>query len=170
MTIKIIGAVLVIFGCGSFGFLLAAAHRRKVRLLTEILSAIEFMECEIQYKLTPLPDLSRLTAVTCKSVLKNIFISFAEELDNQISPDVSKCMRAAIASFPDIPEPAKAILHYLGSALGQFDLEGQLKGLHAVKAQCKNDLQSLIKNQDVRIRNYQTLGLCAGAAMVILFI
>ncbi len=170
MTIKIIGAILVIGGCGSFGFILAAAHKRQVRFLSALLSAIAFMECEIQYKLTPLPDLCRLTADVCSGILKKLFLSFAKELDSQISPDVAKCMHAAIAQHPEIPETTKSVLRLLSTAIGQFNLEGQLKGLAAVEAQCKNDLQKLTNNQDVRIRNYQTLGLCAGAAVVILFI
>lgn len=170
MTMKLIGAFLVIAGCGSFGFMLAAVHRREVLSLTSLLSAIEFMECEIQYRLTPLPDLCRLTAENCSGYLRKLFISLAEELDSQVSPDVAKCMRAAMLKYPDIPDTTKSAVQYLGSALGQFHLEGQLKGLASVKVQCRNDLQTLTNNQDIRIRNYQTLGLCAGAAMVILFI
>jgi hypothetical protein len=54
--------------------------------------------------------------------------------------------------------------------MGRFDLEGQLNGLEAVRTRCRDWLDELISGREVRLRNYQTLGLCAGAALVILFI
>ena len=58
----------------------------------------------------------------------------------------------------------------LGRWLGRFDLDGQLKGLDAVRQECRRHLEELNNNREVRLRSYQTLGLCAGAAIAILFI
>ena len=62
------------------------------------------------------------------------------------------------------------ILSELGESLGRFDLPGQLKGLEAVRRKCLMELEALGRNRTERLRCYQTLGLCAGAALVILFI
>ena len=58
----------------------------------------------------------------------------------------------------------------MGSSLGRFDLEGQLQGLESVRIYCREQLDELSKDRDVRLRSYQTLGLCAGAALAILFV
>ena len=50
-----------------------------------------------------------------------------------------------------------------------FDLAGQLKSLKALQRACQDALVSLERDKDVRMRNYQTLGLCAGAALAIIF-
>ena len=59
---------------------------------------------------------------------------------------------------------------WLGASLGRFDLQGQLQGIESVRAQCRKDLAELEDNRDQRLRSYQTLGLCAGCALAILFL
>lgn len=170
MTIKLFGALLIIAGCGGFGFMIASSHRKEVKTLRQFISALDFMDCEIQYRLTALPDLCRMTASASCGVVRNAFNALAAELENQISPNVEKCMCAALENTRDVPKLTRRALELLGSSLGRFALEGQLKGLEAVRSESRRILDTYTKNQDVRLRSYQTLGLCAGAAIAILFI
>lgn len=170
MNIRILGAILVILGCGSFGFLIAASHRREVRVLRQLLAALDFMQCELQYRLTPLPDLCRQAATAHHGIIRNVFHLLAAELEDQISPDVERCMHAVLLKLKDIPKQTREVMVLLGRSLGRFDLEGQLNGLEAARQECRGFLEALTRDQSVRLRSYQTLGLCAGAALVILFI
>jgi hypothetical protein len=78
-------------------------------------------------------------------------------------------MYAVIAKQSELPEQLRKCMERLGDSLGRFDLNGQIQGLGAVKKCAEFELEHLRKNQDVRLRSYQTLGLCAGAALVVLF-
>lgn len=169
MNYKWIGAVLVIVGCGGFGFSLASAHRRKEQLLRQLIRALQYMECELQYRLTPLPDLCRQTGKEANGALREIFLNLARELDWQVSPDAYSCMIAALKKSHELPGNLKKLFLQLGRSLGRFDLHGQLLGLEAVRNACEKELEVLNKNRDARLRSYQTLGLCAGAALAILF-
>ena len=168
MTLKIIGALLIVVACGALGFGIAAAHRREVRVLRELIGALDFMECELQFRMTALPELCRQTAAETKGVLSRVFSMLAGELENQISPDVRSCMGAVTAKVRDIPGKTLESLRLLGDSLGKFDLYGQLRGLDTVRQECRVKLSSLMGNSEARVRSYQTLGLCAGAALVIL--
>lgn len=168
--LKWIGAILVIAGCGGFGFLMAAAHRRTEQCLRRLIGALDYMECELQYHLTPLPDLCRQAASESTGEIRELFCALAQELEDQVSPDVQSCMHAAIHKLPALPGQAEDALKELGSSLGRFDLSGQLRGLEAVRATCRRSLEEMSQNREVRLRSYQTLGLCAGAALAILFI
>lgn len=170
MSLKLIGAVMIILGCGGFGFLIAAAHRREVKSLRQLISVLDYMECELQYRLTPLPELCRQAATESIGFLKQVFLSLANELEDQISPDVERCMLAALSGIKDIPRLTLHSLELLGRSLGRFDIQGQLMGLESVRSECRQHLDMLLKNQGVRLRSYKTLGLCAGAAIAILFI
>lgn len=170
MNYRIIGALLIFAGCGGFGFLLAANHRREETSLRQLIGVLDFMACELQYHLTPLPDLCRQASKETAGVVSSILLGLAGELEDQISPDVASCMRAALTRQKDIPKHANKCLLELGSCLGRFDLNGQLRGLESVRMLCRSELESLTKNRDERLRSYQTLGLCAGAALAILFI
>lgn len=170
MSIKWIGAALIILGCGAFGFSLASSHRKEERDLRQMMAALDYMQCELQYRLTPLPELCRQAAVSCKGGIRSLFLALTEELEDQISPDVWHCMNAAIARTSDLTAGAATVAGALGKTLGRFDLEGQLRGLETSRQECRRELEKLTDNREVRLRSYQTLGLCAGAALAILFL
>ncbi|MDD6200469.1 MAG: stage III sporulation protein AB [Firmicutes bacterium] len=168
MTFKWIGAILVTIGCGGCGFQMAASCRREERLLDRMVRSLSFMECELEYRATPLPQLCRLTGDQAGGELQRIFRSLAEELEGQIAPNASCCMEAALTQIRGLPESLREICSDLGKGLGCFDLEGQRKELETVRLRCLSELETLRASRDARLRCYQTLGLCAGAAMAIL--
>ena len=92
-----------------------------------------------------------------------------KELEWQIAPDAGCCMNAAVSDSLLSPI-AKQHLRNLGRTLGRFDLEGQREGIAAVRQEIILALDKLTKDQEVRLRSYQTLGLCAGAALAILLL
>ena len=170
MTIKLIGALLVFTGCGGFGFAMAAAHRREEQALAQLLNILEFMECELSCRLTPLPQLCRAAANIADGPVHAFFRQLAEELDTQSAPDAACCVRAVTRKMPELPREVSAQLLELGNSLGRFDLPGQLRGLRSAQSRCRLSLEALRTNRDSRLRSYETLGLCAGAALAILFL
>lgn len=170
MNYKIFGAVCVIAGCGGWGFLIAAQYLRKIRLLRQLAAALDYMECELQYRATTLPVLCCQTGEQSTGKLKTLFLKLGEELEAQISPNVECCMASALEKCGDLPAVIKRLCRELGCNMGKFDLQGQLRGLDATRMECRQRLEQLQRNQEARLRSYQTLGLCAGAALVILFI
>lgn len=170
MAVKWIGAIFVLVACGGFGFQIAATQRKETRSLRQLIRILDYAQCELQYRLTPLPELCRNVVEECSGPLKTLFQQLGKELEDQISPNVSSCMQAAIAVADALPKQTTEVLGLLGESLGKFDLNGQLRGLESVRSECNRRLDTLSENQDVRLRSYKTLGLCAGAALVILFI
>ena len=170
MIIKLLGAVLVTCGCGGCGVMVAAAHKRETSALQNFLAALDILECELQYRYASLPELCRTAAQNSKGTIRNVLLALACELDKQVSPDVEKCMQAVLSNTPQIPTLTANAFLLFGQSLGKFDLEGQLQGLESVRVYCRDQLDNLAKDRDVRLRSYQTLGLCAGAALAILFV
>ena len=170
MYTKLIGAIMVITACGGFGFRLAAAHIREERTLRRLTAILDYMECELQYRLTPLPQLCRQAAGEGRDALCKFFLSLTHELEDQISPDVECCVQNTLKHCKDIPNVTRTILEQFGETLGRFDLQGQIKGLEAVRQECRRNLEIMNQNKEGRLRGYKTLGLCAGAALAILFL
>ncbi len=170
MNVKLLGAMLIVLACGGFGFSLAAAHRREEGALSQLIRGLDFMACELQYRLTPLPELCRQTAREISGPVGQVFDALARELASQNQPEPGKCMATAVAAVKGLPERSGRLLLDLGRGLGRFDLDGQLKGLDAVRQSCRQALEELGRNREGRLRSYQTLGLCAGAALAILFL
>lgn len=169
MNTKWIGAILVIGGCGWTGFSAAVAYRREERCMEGLLRIVRYMKWELQYHLTPLPELCRQAGKEVGGVLGEILNRMAGLLDAGTFPEPRSCMRRAIRDSREIPPQCRELLLRLGSELGRFDLAGQLESLTALEETCREARQALAQGRGERLRSYRTLGLCAGAALAILF-
>lgn len=169
MDYKWIGAVLIIAGCGGFGFSLAAGHRHQERSLHRLLRILDFMTSELHFHATPLPQLCANAAKLYSKAEALVFSRLGEALEARESADAPSCMEEVLKEI-QLPDQTRDILRQLGTTLGRFDLEGQLKGLEEGREFCRLHLNSLGENRDTRLRNYQTLSLCTGAALAILLI
>ena len=160
MSYRWFGAALVIAGCGGFGFSIASGYKREEGILRQLLRVLNYMEWELQYRLTPLPELCRQAGKETRGTLREVFFNLARELEWQ----------TALKRSHELPRRIRGIMKQLGHTLGRFDLPGQKQGLEEVKEACRMELEALGKNRETRLRSYGTLGLCAGAALAILFL
>lgn len=170
MSIKWIGAALILSACGWVGFSAAASYLREATCLQQLIRGLDFMGCELQYRLTPLPQLAQMASQAVKGPVAGVFREFSCELRRQVSADVSACMHSAVGRTQRLPPQTAALLRRLGNTLGCFDLEGQMQGLAAVREECAKALAQCQANKSDRVRGYRTLGICAGAAVAILFL
>ena len=170
MGIKWVGAILIVGGCGGFGFSIASAHRHQGRMLQQLLRLLKLMEWELRFRLTALPELCTIASKEADGALKKVFQDLHREFSWQSAADTDACMGIALRRNPDLPPKVRRIMKHLGSILGRFDLEGQLQGLQAVQEEIRLAVHNGGKEREQRVRSYQTLGLCAGLALVILLI
>ena len=161
------GAICVFAGCCGCGFMMVARHRREEGQLRDLLRNISSMQHELSYRESTLTQALRMTT---EETVGQVLFALADELDQAIYPDVSSCMKAVLEKFPSIMPKTNKILHTLGSSLGKFDLSGQLSELDAVKSECIQLLQAHCENRDGKLRNYQTIGICAGLVLAILLL
>jgi len=170
MDYKWIGAILIITGCSGCGFAIAAGKRREEKLLHQLIGILHFMESDLQYRLTPLPELCRLAAEETRGILHTVFMNLSRELSWQKLPDAGSCMYAAIQRTGEIPSSVRRPLVQLGHTLGRFDLPGQIQGIQAVQKRCGESIERIAENREERLRSYKTLGVCAGAALAIILL
>lgn len=168
---KLMGAILISVCCGWFGFSMAASHALEEQHLRQLISALDYMQCEVQYRLTPLPELCLQAANSCKKgKIRNFFTILSEELRNQVSADVQPCVDSALDRVPKLSKKTADCLREIGKNLGKFNLEGQISGFESSRAFCRQQLESHCVGKEELRRSYQILGICAGAAMVIILI
>ncbi len=170
MQLRWIGAVLVIVGCGAFGFKMAQEYLREIYTLRQLNAMLEYMENELRFRLTPLPDLIIQAAQQAKGALRLLFTDLAALLECNSNIDATGCMDSVLQKYPKIPKRTAAVLTQLGASMGVFDLDGQLTGLESAKFSCSGELKVLEQEKTQHVRNYQILGLCAGAALAILLL
>ena len=167
MSMKWIGSMVIIAGCCGIGLSLVSSYRRQINQIRQFLSALDLIQSELEYRRTPLPELCRLAGQSSAGAVKGVFESLCMELDKQIAPDAVCCMNAVLSSVT-LSHSVRGLFYYLGKTLGRFDLPGQIRGIEAVRREGSLLLDKLTHDQDKRLQCYQTLGLCAGAAVAIL--
>ncbi len=168
---KLLGALLITICCGWFGFSLAIAHRKEERNLRQLISSLEYMMCEIQYRLSSLPELCVQAANICeKGTVRDFFIALREELNQQAFAEVQPCLLAALDNTPKLTTKTRECILEVAKELGKFDIDGQLSALESSRIFCKEQLDKHCLGKDEQRRSYQTLGICAGAALVIILI
>lgn len=167
--LRLMGALCIVAGSGAFGFAMAAASRREEKQLRQLLGALEFLSCELSYRLTPLPSLCRGAAEGRGGAVADFFLSLARELERQTEPEVQDCVNTILRQM-EFPSSLRRILEELGKTLGRFDLPGQLRGLELAIRETEQALRIIKDGAPERRRSWQTLGLCVGAALAILFV
>lgn len=170
MTLRLIGAALVVCGCGAMGFSVANGYRREERALQMLIRALEYMISQLRYQHSALPELCRGAAESCTGTVRSVLEDLAGQLSAQICADAGSCLASVVASYEKLPETVKRNLLLLGQTLGRFDAAGQLSGLESVKELASRDLSGLRSGLEEKLRACRTLGLCAGAALAILLI
>ncbi len=168
--IRWFGAALILLAGGGYGYITARQYRTEEKALEELRQTLMFLSSELECRLTPLPQLFSEAAKQGKGVISKVLLRMQQALDEQLLPDAEICMQQAIQNTPALPERTKDRLLYLSRQLGKFDLNGQLAGLDAVRQMCERDLAGLRSEREARLRSNQVLGLCAGAALVIILI
>ncbi len=169
MEIKWLGAILVLVGCGGFGMSIGAGYRKQERVITGLIKALNLMESELEYRLTPLPELLVMAGEEAESTIKDIFRSVAASLEEKNYSDPGSAMLDVLA-VSSVPYPyIRRLLKDLGNSLGKFDLPGQIRGIAYVKKECAERLELLKSGRAEQLKSYQTLSICAGAALIILF-
>lgn len=168
MLLKVFGAIIIVLSCGGYGILLAISHRKEVCALHMLVRTMDVMICELEYRLTPLPELCKVGSEQSNGPISEYFSCLADILDHQYFSDVGICSTSALKKTTKLPPASASQLQSLGQTLGRFDFDGQMKSLEQCKQSCIGQLEVLEHQQTQRLRSYQTLGFCAGVALAIL--
>ena len=168
--IKILGAVLVLLGAGGFGFAKAVLFYRQLHQLREFLGAVEILKCELNYTLSPLPELCRHTAQRTKGACAQYFLNFGKKIEQGGPREKSAAAAMEETKGLSLPSDAKMAVLELLSSLGRYDLDGENKLLQMTGQRLRSALDRFEEDRKPLARSYAVLGLTTGAALVILFI
>jgi stage III sporulation protein AB len=94
--LKLLGAVLVIGAAAIFGFVQATHYARRPRQIRQFIGALQRMETEIIYALTPLPEALIILSRQCSEPFSSMFRQVAERLSGQQGRSTREIWRDAV--------------------------------------------------------------------------
>ena len=160
------GKTSELMGCSA-----AAQLSRRVAVLRALLGALEGMEREIAFRLTPMPELLERAAAESPPPVCTLFARCRTLLDELGERSMAELWREALEQVPlGLDGPGRLALEELGEVLGRYDGDGQREALAHTRAELSRALEQAREAREKQGRMYQVLGITAGAFLVILLL
>lgn len=169
--LKLIGAVLLAGGGAYLGLSATARLERRVRSIRAMLGALELLERELTFRLTPMPALLERLARQAHPPVNTFFARCLSGLSDLGERTLSDLWNEALEAVPmELGQEDLMILRELGGILGRYDGEGQGEALALAQARLGQCLAAAAEERTRLGRVYGALGLSVGALLVILLL
>lgn len=124
MAIKLFGAIAVIFACGAYGYKCCFDKSRRVRILEELITALEIFTQQISCTLTPLTE-------ALKKNEESILFYAAEKIEKGV--DVPTAFCEALNEQHTLTDADKQILTAFSHGLCAENKDGQISNARLCK-------------------------------------
>ena len=169
--LRLLGALLLAAGTGAVGFSAAARLASRTRALRALTGALEQMERELAFSLTPIPRLFCLLAADMPPPVGDFFTRCLAGLEELGEKPLAQIWREALEEQPmGLEGQTLDALEQLGQVLGRYDGEGQREAVALTRAELSRALEGAEADRDSRGRMYAALGLTAGAFCAVLLL
>ncbi len=167
MSLRILGAFLIIAGCSACGLLAAGQQRKAMACTEELIGALDTLICHLEFHRTPLPQLCKVVADE-KVFLKEYFSILSDEMDSQLRPHAAACAQEAFACIGDLPWEVRQLMKQFGATIGKFDVDGEIRNLEFLRTTAQEKLIAMRQYRKEKGKTNQTLWICAGVAAAVL--
>ncbi len=170
MMLKFLGALIIIGTTSGIGWILAKQYSDRPRQLRQIRTALQSLESEIVYSLTPISEAAGTIAKQLPSPVKRMFANFAERLDEERSTAEDAWAQTLEAFWPHtaLKNTEKEILLQFGSTLGKHDSDNQTKQIRLTLSHLEREEQEAKDIQLKYEKMTKSLGFLSGVLLVLL--
>lgn len=164
-----LGAMMILVGFGGVGLAIISGLNRQVVLFRSMIQALDYMEREISFHLTPLPQLYRGLSSHVSKPLSTAFAWMADGLEALQCSSAEELWEQSLSQL-EFGSEGLAYLLPLGQVLGCYDADHQCKAMAQARAQLS---QILVRREVENAKGkklYGTLSLALGGLVVILLL
>jgi stage III sporulation protein AB len=169
--LKLFGAMMILLAATLFGFYQAQQFSRRPKQIADLVRALQRLETEMAYAMTPLPQALMQIAYTCPAPVGLLFRYAAEELKIAAGRTVQHIWGEAIAmhwKHTSLKVGEQDIVRQLGSTLGLSDSNDQVKHIRLAIHQLQGEQDTAVEERKRYEGMWRSLGLLMGALIVIL--
>lgn len=169
---KLIGAVIIILATTWVGFECAKRLSERPRQLRQLKVAIQSLEAEMMYGLTPLAEASEHIAKQLPKPMSYFFEHFAHRLLAK-QETAYQAWEESIRETWELTallDSEREVMMQFGSTLGQHDREQQQKQIKLTLAHLEREEQEARDRQNRYERMIKSLGFLSGLLIVILML
>ena len=163
------GKCLLLFGLSLFGLQQGWLLRQRQSCLSSFLRAVEILERELSFRLSPISQLLEAMEKGCGGETARFFtqcrLQFSKRGEVRLE-EIWSCQLAA-AKFPVSPADLQ-LFGEVGGILGQYDADSQQAALFRLRGRLEAEMQGARETAARMGRVYATLGVSLGLFCVIL--
>ena len=137
--------------------------RRQQAQTLALIDALLRIRHELQYRLTPLPEIFAALGGSRNREIAEFFSRLAALLSSAQTCTVGYACRQALAQ-------TRGTILSLFDSLGRYDLEGSVQALDLALSRLREEVKALQNSAAARCRTYLTLGVCTGLAAAVILI
>lgn len=168
--IRIIGALMIIVGCGVAGLIVARTIAQRPKYLQNMSFALQLLETEIEYGRTSLAEAGQQIAAQTNPPVKGFFNIFSQNLHDTQGMSAAEAWEQALDVLlqAGMTKNDVEMIGQLGGILGRSDVQDQLKHINLLQKRLNSasDQAEFDRVRNERLWNY--LGFCVGALVVLL--
>ncbi len=169
--IKIIGALIIIFACGSAGIFKGQRYARRPVQIRKIRSALQNLETEITWAATPLPEALNRVGKIIGNPINSLFIRASVLIEKNKNKTVGELWEKALKEIKNtlsIGDEELEVLKNFGYSLGNTHKEEQVKNINLTKEHLKS-LEIKAETEKTKYaKMYRTLGFLLGMALALI--
>lgn len=171
--LKITAVIIIFLSCTYIGFYYGENFKKRSKQLNTILKSILFLNNEVIYANTPLPEALKYISLKVEAPINSVLSGVSDKLLKGESTSVYEAFeneyRNNKSEFNLIEEDKRIVKDFLRS-LGESGVYGQDKlfnlAIENMKLNCKSAEELAKKN----IKMYRAIGMCIGAMISIFLI
>ena len=167
---RLLGAVLLAFGCGWVGFQASLALSRREAALRDTARGLALLEQELELDSPPLPQLMDRLVPRCRGPARELFQGCRGALGRLEEESFSSAWRRLVGELEGLGPEGRSCLLPLGDTLGRCGSEEQRQAVSLVGRRLAEAAARAEEDRRRMGRVYQTLGLSGGAFLVILLL
>jgi stage III sporulation protein AB len=172
-VLKITAVIIIFLSCTYIGFYYGESFKKRSRQLNSILKSVLFLNNEVMYTNTPLPEALKYISLKVESPVNYVLSNVSDKLLKSESTSVYEAFEKEYkknkSEFYLQDEDKRIVKDFLRS-LGESGVYGQDKlfnlTIENMKLNCKSAEELAKKN----IKMYRVLGICIGAMISIFLI
>jgi stage III sporulation protein AB len=168
--LKLIGAAMILFSGAMIGYYQSLQLSSRPRQIRQFILALKRLETEISYGFSPLAEAFVNIGRIVPPPVSLLFRKLAEELQSGEEITVKEVWQRVFSAHWQMTackKNEKDIMLLLGASLGVSDREDQLRYLRLAIAQLQAEEENAIEEQKRYEKMWRSLGVLAGALIVI---
>jgi len=170
---KLIGAFLIMGGCGYIGLTMAHLYKKRTELFRYLQNGLTLLETEINYTATPLPLALERVGKKLNQDCQPLFLRAATVLKEKKAISAGEAWALGVAALGDkipLKQEEQELLAVFGHGLGGSAKEEQIKNITLTRKQLAL-IEETAKEEQVRNQKmWRYLGLSFGAVIVLILI